>query len=43
MDVAVLLSAVFVLILINIAAVVFGTDSRDTLPDDHRRPLTDGI
>jgi hypothetical protein len=38
-----LLSGVFFLVLINIAAVVWGTDSRDTLPDDHRLPLPDGI
>ena len=43
MDVAVLLSALFALVLINVAAVLFGTDSRDTLPDDHRLPLRDGV
>jgi hypothetical protein len=42
-DVLVLIAAVGVLLLINIAAVVGGTDSRDTMPDDHRRRLPDGI
>jgi hypothetical protein len=42
-DAFVLIASVCILILINIAAVVAGTDSRDTLPDDHRRRLPDGI
>jgi hypothetical protein len=33
----VLIASVGLLILINIAAVVGGTDSRDAMQDDHRR------
>jgi hypothetical protein len=42
-DMLVLIASVGILVLINIAAVVGGTDSRDTMPDDHRRALTDRI
>jgi hypothetical protein len=42
-DALVLIASVGILLLINIAAVVGGTDSRDTMPDDHRRRLSDGI
>ncbi|MGH2407071.1 MAG: hypothetical protein ACRDF7_03180 [Candidatus Limnocylindrales bacterium] len=38
-----LIAAVAILLIVNVAAVVSGTDSRESMPDDHRRGLGEGI
>lgn len=43
MDGLVLLAWVVILIALDVAALAFGADSRDPMPDDHQRRLPGGI
>lgn len=43
MDGLVLIASLGILLLMNIAAVAFGADSRDQMQDDHQRQLPGGI
>ncbi|KRT62494.1 MAG: hypothetical protein XU10_C0026G0005 [Chloroflexi bacterium CSP1-4] len=43
MDGLVLIASLGILLLMNIAVVAFGADSRDQMQDDHQRRLPGGI
>lgn len=43
MDGLVLIAALGILLLVDIAVVAFGADSRDQMQDDHQRRLPGGI